>query len=240
MMKVQRRIFDALALLLFLSLCVGCASGKSSTKAEDPKNEMPKAGFLSSYSNLKSSDGESGISDWTYVNPKVDLTQYDKVMVDHVTIFYSEDADYKGIDASELSELSEVFHKAIIAALSPAYPMTDKPGPGVMRIRLAIVDLVPTSRVQSTISTILPIGLVVSLVKKGVTGAHTGMGSVSFEGEVLDSVSGAQLAAAMDHEYGKKYKLTKSMTKWGHAEDVMKGWATTLRSRMDKLVGKKK
>ena len=153
-MRINNKFLVALALPLFFSFCVGCASTKQSTKLD-----MPSAGFLSSYSKMEPGSGEPGISDWVYQNPDVDFTKYDKVMVDHVAIFLSEDADYKGIDASELSDLSELFHKKIIAALEPTYPLTDKPGPNVMRIRLAIVDLVPTNPAASALTTIVPIGL---------------------------------------------------------------------------------
>jgi hypothetical protein len=88
------------------------------------------------------------------------------------------------------------------------------------------------------VTTIIPIGLALSTVKKAATGSHIGMGEVSFEGEMIDSQSGEILAAVVDSETGKKYKLAKSTSKWGHAVDIFNGWAQTFRARLDKLSGR--
>ena len=46
------------------------------------------------------------------------------------------------------------------------------------------------------------------------------MGSVAVEAELLDSQSGEVLAAMIDSKMGKKYKLLKSTSKWGHIIDL--------------------
>jgi hypothetical protein len=75
-------------------------------------------------------------------------------------------------------------------------------------------------------------------VKKGATGEHIGMGEISFEAEILDSRSGEILAAVIDAESGKKYKIHKSVSKWGQTIDIFNKWAQTLRKRLDTLTGR--
>ena len=55
---------------------------------------------------------------------------------------------------------------------------------------------------------------------------------------MIDSKSGKILAAAMDAESGKKYKVRKGVTKWGHTIDVFNKWAQRLRKRLDMLTGR--
>ena len=201
------------------------------------EEKMPQSGFLQDYSLLQAEDPMEKVK-WLYVNEKANFSAYDKIMLDDVTFFLSEKAEYKGIEAEELVELSQAFHKAVIMNLSGVYKFTDKPGPGVMRVRMAVTELVPSSSVAGTVTTIIPIGLALSSVKKAATGSHIGMGEVTFEGEMIDSQSGEILGSVIDSQTGKKYKIAKSASKWGHAIDIFNGWAKTFRTRLDKLAGR--
>lgn len=227
-MKTVPKILLVMMIGFALMVATGCATGQ----------KMPRSGFLTDYSLIKQGDPMMGKSDWIYVNESAVWGDYDKIMLDHVVFYFKEEADYKGIHPDELAELSEAFHLAVIEALSGVYTFTDKPGPGVMRIRLAITDLVPSKRVLGTITTIVPIGLAASAVKAAVTGSHIGMGEVSFEGEVLDAQTNQVLGATIDKEAGKKYRIDKSVTKWGHNKNIFEGWAKTLRERLDRLSGR--
>lgn len=227
-MKVGLKGLSAIAIGLVLSLAVGCAT----------KQTMPRSGFLTDYSGLTQED-PMGYADWTYINDKANFRAYDKIMIDHVVFFLKEDAEYKGFDADETKELADVFHKAIVDALADAYVITDETGPEVMRLRLAVTDLVPGKPVIGTMTTIIPVGLAVDLIKKGAGGEHIGTGEVSVEVELLDSQTGERLGAAIDHKAGAKYKVHKTVTKWGHAKDMFNQWAKNLRKRLDKLSGRK-
>ena len=49
--------------------------------------------------------------------------------------------NYKGIFSRDLEELAKTFHKAVKKSLGRMYPLVDKPGPDVLRIRVAITDI---------------------------------------------------------------------------------------------------
>jgi hypothetical protein len=202
------------------------------------EKEMPMSGFLQDYSLLKPEDPMKAVN-WVYTNESVDISTYNKVMLDDVVFFVSQDADYKGFEARELADLGEAFHQAIIMNLSGAYEFTDTPGPGVLRIRIAVTNLVPSNSFTGTATTIVPVGLALSTIKKAVTGSHIGMGKVAIEGEVVDSQTNKILGAVIDSKAGQKYKIAKSVSKWGHAIDIFNKWGQNIRARLDKRVGRK-
>ena len=225
-MKTTLRIFFIVMIGFCLMMGTAWAEG-----------EMKQSGFLSDYSKLTQDDPLKSV-DWLYVNKSTNFKTYDKIILKHVTFFLSEDAKYKGIQADEMNDLAETTHHALRKSLSDVYTFTDEPGPGVMVIRIAITDLVPNKPVRGTVTTIIPVGLILSETKKLTTGTHIGMGGVSFEAEVLDSQTQEVLIAAVNSKTGKKYKIGKSFTKWGQVKEILKDSAEVLRKRLDSLTGR--
>ena len=106
--------------------------------------EHSEIGFLTDYSLLKKGADPLKQVEWYYLNDKIDIKSYDKILLELPTFFIDNDAEYKGIDPKELSELSDAFSRAIVTTLSNFYSFTDDPGPGVLIYRIAITELVPT------------------------------------------------------------------------------------------------
>lgn len=197
--------------------------------------EMKKSGFLGDYSGMKK--GAKGSAEWVYIKEGIDFTKYKKLMVDQVTFFLKDDAKYKGIQPEDIKELTEAFDKAARENIGKYYELTDQPGPDVVRIRVAITDLVPGKPGMSAMSTVMPIGLGLSIVKKAVTGKHTGVGETSMEMEVVDSLTNERFAAAIDEYSGGKLS---GLTKWGSAEEAFKFWTERIRKRLDEYKEKKR
>jgi hypothetical protein len=221
-MQNTLKIIFILAISIVLAMTFGCATQKTA-----------RSGFLESYPAFE--PGPKGGADFVYLKKDVDFTSYDKVMMDHVVFYFSEDAKYKGIHADEMKELADSFHKAFAEALANAYPLVDKPGTGVMRIRTAITDLVPSKPGLSGVTTVVPIGLAIDLVKSGAGGGHTGVGQASMEVEFLDSMTNERIAAAVDTKPGDKLE---GLTKWGAAKGAFEFWAKRLRTYLDQIHGK--
>jgi hypothetical protein len=206
-----------------LAIPTGCASKKAT-----------QAGFLENYPVFEPGPKEG--ADWVYFKKGVNFGAYNKVMMDHVVFYLKDDAEYKGIHADELKELADAFHKAVVEALEGAYPLVDKPGPDAMRIRPAITEVVPSKRGLSAVTTVIPVGLALSTIKKGVTGQHTGVGKATLEVEILDSLTNERIAAAIDTKAGGKLS---GVTKWGAAKDAFEFWAKRLRAFLDEAHGRK-
>ena len=202
------------------------------------KQAVKQSGFLNNYADLQK--GREGGVNKVFFKEGVDFKKYNKIMLDHVVFFFSDDSKYKGIHADVLKELSEAFHTAAAETLGDAYPLVDKPGPDVMRIRIAITDVVPSKPGLNIVTAVMPGGFGVKAIQKATTGAHSFIGNTAMEAEVLDSLTNTQIAMAMDSRgKGDKTKFTEGMTKWGDVKDVFKFWAMRLKIWLDETHGKK-
>ena len=200
------------------------------------RSKVKQSGFLENYPTFEK--GPRGGADLLYLKQGVDFGTYDKIMMDQVVFYFSKDSNYKGINSDELNKLSDAFHKAMVKELQDAYPFVQESGPGVLRIRPAITGVKASKPVLNTISTVMPVGLALSIVKKGVTGTHMNVGEASMETEFLDSQTNDRVAVAIDKRSAAKYKVVKGMRKWGHAEDAFNYWAKRLRKFLDEAHGK--
>lgn len=201
---------------------IGCAAAPKGTPS----------GFLKTYPQFQPGPSE-GI-DRIYTKPGMDLKRYRRVMLDEAQFFLKKDAASQGLQASELKELSDAFHRAIFEALGTAYPLVTEPGNDVLRIRLAITDIQTSNPAMTGITTVLPVGLAVSVVNKATTGGHTGVGGASMEVEFLDSMTSDRLAAGIDTFDGSKMS---GLTKLGATKEAFEFWAKRLRVTLDKAHG---
>jgi hypothetical protein len=217
-------------LKIFLSSVICFALTMTSGYAEE---EVKYSGFLTDYPEFK--PDPKGSLDLVYLQEGVDFKSYNKVMFDHVLFLVKDDAKYKGIHVDELRQLADSFHMAVVDALEGAYPLVSEPGPGVLRIRVAITDVKASNPFLNTITTILPTGLAISTIKRGLTGTHSFVGESSMEAEFLDSQTNERIGAAIDRKAAAKYKVIKGLRKWKHAEDVFKFWAKRLRKWLDEV-----
>ncbi len=200
------------------------------------RSKVKQSGFLADYPQLEK--GPSGGADLVYFKEGVDFKSYDKIMMDQVEFYFSEDSKYKGMNADTLSKLSEAFHMAMVKALKDEYPFVSEPGPGVLRARFAITKLKSAIPVVASISTVMPIGLGLSTMKKVVTGTHMNVGGATMEAEFLDAQTNDRIAVVMDERTGAKYKVYDGLTKWGYTKDVFSFWAKRLRKFLDEAHGK--
>ena len=221
-MKSSSKIVYIVIICFALTIATGCAT-----------KPVKHSGFLKNYPEFKS--GSKGGADSVYMKEGVDFSVYNKIMMDHVVFYFRDDSKDKEIHPEELSEFSEIFHKAVAESLGDAYPLVNEPGPDVMRLRIAITDVDASKPGMGAVSTVMPVGLALSIVKKGITGKHTGVGSASIEVEILDSMTNERIAAAIDTKPGGKIE---GFSKWGAVEGAFKFWAKRLRIWLDETHGK--
>lgn len=214
-----------------LAIVIGFALMGSIRLAAEPKY----SGFLGdNYKNLETGPEDGAKMRW--MKPGVMFGKYNKFMVDSVIFFLADDSEYKGIDPNEVKELADGFNQAIVAAFKDKYPIVAEPGPDVARIRIAITGVKESKPVVSGITSILPIGLAVSLVKKGATGSWSGSGTTSAEMEILDSTTSDVIVAAVDERsaaFGDRF------SKWESAKEAFKFWAEHIVAFVDNTRGMK-
>jgi hypothetical protein len=240
------RLSTLFPLLLF---CATLSAGCASTPSGEAKPKY--AGFLGDYSKLQPVPDGDGAE--RYVDPKQNFKQYNKVMLDRIRVWYKNDADYKGIDPTELKALTDYFQNAIVKALEPTYPVVTKPGPDVLRVRVAITDLIPTKPEMSVVTLVVPYATVAD-VAAGSAGVSY-LGQTAIEAEFLDSRTNRVVAAYVDRQAGKKYDIdlsqgvgsavekgassySKAYSTWAYAEAAFDHWAGLLRKRLDAAHGR--
>lgn len=165
-----------------------------------------------------------------WLKPGVDFGKYNKVMLDSVIFFFSKDSSYKGMDPQELKELADAFNLQIVNAINEKYPVVSEPGPDVVRIRIAVTDMKSSKPVISGITSVVPIGLGVSILKKGATGSWSGSGSTKSEFMAIDSMTNDVIAVAQDD---RSAAFTERFSKWGSAEEAFKFWGERIKLFMD-------
>lgn len=148
--------------------------------------------------------------------------KYNRFMVDSVIFFLADNSDYKGIDPQEMKELADEFNKDLMAAFKGKYPIVAEPAPDVARIRIAITDIKPSRPGVSAVTSVIPVGLGISLIKKGATGGWSGSGETGIEVMVLDSMTNEIVFLAVDRQ---KAAFESRFSKWGSATDAFKFWS---------------
>ncbi len=199
---------------------IGCAaSGMKNVRA---------SGFLDDYSQLKPGAGDQAAL--VYIKPNVDFRRYNKIMFERVVVSLAPTAKSRDIDPVVLHELADYYQNALVNAVRSGYQVVDKPGPDVIWVRAAIVDVVPSNPTANTLSSIVPVGVVVSAAAKAATDANLGTGEAATEMEVLDSVTKERLAAAVDRRQGGKAAFRG---KWVDTKQAFDYWAKRFRQRLD-------
>jgi Protein of unknown function (DUF3313) len=161
-----------------------------------------------------------------------------------VTVFPSQDAEFKGINPQDLAMLAEYFHDSAVKQLTEGgYQVVDKPGPGVARIRAAITHPVPVKPTMNTISTFIPQAWLLSAVTGKATGSNLIVGEIGVKAEMLDAQSNERLRAAVAKQAGKKWppfsgESFAGANSWGQIQQAMDYWARKLRKLVDTVHGK--
>lgn len=192
-------------------------------------NTFAKGDFLGEYTgNL--TPGPKGGAKLRWVKPGVDLTKYKKFIIDYVVFAFADDSESKVINGDEMKKLGDACTLAVIDALKDKYPIVAEPGPDVMRFRFAIVDLKQSRPGVSAITSVIPVGLGLSIIKKGATDSWSGSGATTSQWMVIDSMTDEVIGVAED-EYTAGF--TERFSKWGSAEEAFKYWGKRIRQIAD-------
>lgn len=197
----------------------------SAAFAEEPKY----SGFLGNYyQDLQ--PGPEGGAKMRWIKPGVDFTKYHKLIVDSVIFYMAPDSEDMGIDAEQVKELSDAFNQEIVNALKDKYLLVSDPGPDVARLKIAITGIKKSRPGISAVTSVVPVGIGISIIKKGVTGSYSGSGKTAAEFMALDSTTNDVIVAAVDE---RSAGYLERFTTLGAARGAFKFWAERIRKFMD-------
>jgi hypothetical protein len=206
-----------------LTLGLTACSTTKQTRSVEP------SGFLTNYEQLREGKGEESLL--LYMNPSASWSQYNKIMLDPIEVWYGGDHKMDKVPKDELQGLVDYLNLAIRNQLAGDYTFVTEPGPDVLRLRVAITDAKKSRVVADVVSTIVPQVRTLSGLKRLTTGTHAFVGRAAVEAEILDSASGERLWAGVDERAGGK-SVRGMFSRWNDVEEACNYWAERLKTRL--------
>jgi hypothetical protein len=213
-------IYALIAALCLLGACVTKKARKTQT-----------AGFLGDYSQLKEGDKEE--AQLVYTNPDADIQSYTSILMDPIRIYASKENNMMNVSSKQQRTILNYADAAVREKLAQDYTFVQEPGPGVMRLRIALTEAEGSRVVLDTVSTILPIGLALSGIQTLATGSGSFVGSAGAEMDLQDSLTGERLMAGVDRRMGGKItgKFDK-FDQWNAVKNSIDYWAERMQMRL--------
>ena len=190
------------------------------------------SGVLDDYSRLQPG-GPDDLA-FVYRNPRAQWTTYDAVLLEPVTLWRSGRDSLSVIPEAELLQLVTRFDGALRRRLGSGFRLVEQPGPGVLRIRLAIaaaresdkgVDVLTATPDAAPVSGTLRIG---DALMQFIDGA-------SLEGEIRDATTDELLAEAVD----RRRPDAPHFATWADFDRAAERWADRACTRLEKRTGRR-
>ena len=220
---------------------------------------LTQSGFLTNYSKLKPVAAMQGIECWR--DTRFDPKKYKKIQIAPIVVSLTAPKDSKDgkvptVDPADLKQLTDYFYQTLHDTFKPQMPIVTQAGAGVVVLRIALTDLVPTSVPGSVAGTLIPYAFIAEASSGKVTGRPAGstpyLGETGMEMQFRDGATGAVLAECRDTEIGRKYAAElnagaaqaaqtwangymSSFQSWGYAKAAFNKWSLLVAKRMAEL-----
>ena len=186
--------------------------------------EAQHSGFLGDYSQLAPREGFQAQE--VYVNPNAAWPRYNAIFIESVTLWVSEES--KKLDPEEQKMLTDMLYKAMNDKLGEKFKLVKAPGPGVIKLRMALTEAKGARVALNTVTTVIPQARAASTVLGLGTDTAALVGAASAEAEATDAITNQRLAAVVDSRAGTK-GVTRMLSKWADVEAIYNHWAERMR-----------
>jgi hypothetical protein len=246
---------------------VGCktyesvlGSGENVTATDSAR--LTQTGFLTNYTKLKPIAAMQGIECWR--DTRFDPKSFKKIYLAPIVVSLvppkkskeGGQATTTTVDPADLKQLTDYFHQTLQETIKPQLPIAAQAGAGVVVLRMALTDLVPTSVPGSIAGTLIPYAFIAEASSGKVTGRPAGstpyLGETGIEMQFRDGASGAILAECRDTQIGRKYAAEldsgaaqaaqtwangymSSFQSWGYAKAAFNKWSVLVAKRLAEL-----
>jgi hypothetical protein len=218
------KITYALFVLLTITVLAGCAATQ---KVEIKQGEL-NCGLLGPDCS-RLTPGSKDQLGLRYINPAAQWTTYSKIMIEPVT-FWAGDATK--VKPADQQMLVNYFNEQLNKQLAQKFQVVQEPGPGVMKLQVAMTDASGATPFLRSVSMIIPQAHVLSSLKYLATNTFPFVGGAQAEAKVTDSVSGEVLGEFVDREIGGGAFKTGFQWKWGDAENAINKWCEMAAARL--------
>jgi uncharacterized protein DUF3313 len=190
------------------------------------------SGFLDDYSLLR--EGGPNEVALVYRNPEANWPAYREVLLEPVTLWRSGRKSLEPIPREDLLRLVADFQSAVRTRLGEAFRFVDRPGPGVLRIRLAITEAHASDPVLDILT-----------ASRGTGRPHpAGAGATDpetrrflevavIEGEVRDAATNVLLAEGVD----RRRRGAPPLDTWAEVDRAFAFWADRVCTRLEARTG---
>jgi hypothetical protein len=223
------RFYQVILLSIVLLFC-GCSSNQSKRA-----RHVKESGFLGDYSKLRPGGEKEALL--VYKNPDAIWAAYDKILLDPVAYYGGSDSYPQGVTRTDLQELVNRFYYIIYKNLAEDYQMVRQPGPGTLRLRVALTSVGESSATVDTVATVAP--FIVNPLRNAagaISGESPFVGEASMEAEITDALSQEVLLAGVDRRVGAR-GMRSTTKRLRDVEEILWYWGETVRYRLCTLRG---
>jgi hypothetical protein len=164
-----------------------------------------------------------------YVNPAAQWTQYKKVIIDPVTFW---GGDTTKVSAADQQSLVNYFSQELNEQLAKKFEVVTQPGPGILKLSVAITDADAATPGLRSVSMIIPQAHMISNLKYLATGTFPFVGAAQAQAKITDAVTGETLALAVDRRIGGGSFAAGFQWQWGDAENAINKWSEMTADRL--------
>lgn len=228
-MTRQLRLF--LAALGIALICASCSSQQvKPSRASAPSGY---SGFLANYDLLRADPSDPDYL--RYLAPDLKPTEYRKFLIEAPAIIINTGGQYQMLDPAQLADLTRYYQASMASALGKHYEVVSEPGPGVMRLKVAVVGLVevmPRLKARD----LIPVSALFKLGRMAV-GQNPLVLRMSIESEALDAQTGELLGEAVDSRESSKTVTKGKPASSDQLHELIDFWVHRFVARLDKANG---
>ena len=216
-----------LCIFVLLISAAGCAKTHQG-------RSIKESGFFTDYSQFRKGKGDE--AQLVYTNPAAltNFAHYNTIMIDSISVYALKKSRLAKLDKEQVESLVGYLHQALVTELGKDYQIVDKPGPDTLRLRVALTEARGSNVVLDATTTIIPQFRLLSSGAQLIADTAAVVGTARVEAELLDSVTGERLVAAVDERSGSK-ALKGVFNKWSDVQDAFTHWAVRARTRFAAL-----
>ncbi|WP_158805759.1 DUF3313 domain-containing protein [Acidisoma sp. L85] len=196
---------------------------------------VPANGFLPSPQLL--TPGASGQADFTYLNTNVQPPSYTAVMVDPVTIWADPASSLNSATPGQRQQLANLASSDLRNAMKQVCPLAHNPGPGVLVLRVALIDATSANPVVNTIATYTPYASTAYDLAAYAFNKDVGYfaGTATAEAYAVDGGNGAVVWQAVSKRGGTSAAIKDTLNQWLDVQHAFQAWSTQLATRFQSV-----
>jgi hypothetical protein len=147
--------------------------------------------------------GKKGEALLLYVNPETDWASYDRMLLDPVRVWRRHDPG-EGTPNEDVQRMANNSHGILYKEFSQDYEIVVEPGPKTIRFRVALTDVGKSTAALDVITTVVPVGIVISAGKDFITGKPAFVGEASLEGRIAEDMYLRIFRRSFEFPYGNQ------------------------------------